>query len=143
MTYSRVFEVVFHVVETDKPCLHGLPIVISHAHVMPVSLVFLWSITYFTVCNLQNSTHFQLRYLMQACSQATIISKDQFSNNCFKGNIHPITPCLEGLLKHDFMICKSAVVTYTWSFSENSEKIFKKQFYHGNITWSLQLCKQE
>ena len=32
--YGRAFEVVPHVIETDKPCLHGFPIIISHARAM-------------------------------------------------------------------------------------------------------------
>ena len=40
---------------------------------------------------LQSGTHFRSRNLMQCCSQAIRICKDQFYKNCIKGNILSIT----------------------------------------------------
>ena len=48
----------------------------------------------FTICNWKSNTHFRLRYLMQAFSHGVKVAKDQFHDNCFKGNKRSITPCL-------------------------------------------------
>ena len=43
---GHAFEFVANIVKTDKTCLHILLIVIRYEHVMSISLVFLWSITF-------------------------------------------------------------------------------------------------
>ena len=48
----------------------------------------------FTICNWKSNTHFRLRYLMQAFSHGVKVAKDQFHDNCFKGNKRSVTPCL-------------------------------------------------
>ena len=88
-----------------------------------------WKNKYFTVCNWQNDTHFRLRYLMQACSQGIIVSEHQLSDNCFKGNIRPMSPCFHALCYYwfSFYPCASlGFIQYVWVIQYDLSQPFSK-----------------